>query len=403
MVARVVKLAPHEQVTVAELVGRVDVLLHGLSLPAGASPSGPVRAARQRINRLRRCRTPPPSSPLPTTRPSSSPSPEADPEDQIEVGAAFVGGGPARTRRRDPPGPAPGSATPRPPRASARCPSWCSTRAARPAPTSSRARSSSPARCATSAGRPARPDQLATARCATRAVYFLTASRARSASPRRRRSTTRATTSSRSPGSCARCPSRPRSSGVMLLPETDAQRLLVTDGALRGVRTGDKGRGRQGEELPDFEPGAEVVAQATVLADGVQGMLTDAARRPLRARGREPPDLRPRGQGGLEGRRSRWTGSSTRSAGRCARASATASSAAPSSTRWATTRSASAWSSGSTPPTPRSRCTTCCSAQAPPLRARPARGRRARGLGRQGDPRGRLLVAPVELVACRAG
>jgi electron-transferring-flavoprotein dehydrogenase len=65
--------------------------------------------------------------------------------------------------------------------------------------------------------------------------------------------------------------------GAMILPETDVQRLLVAGGAVRGVRTGDKGRGRQGEELPTFEPGAELIAQATVLADGVQGMLSGAA------------------------------------------------------------------------------------------------------------------------------
>jgi electron-transferring-flavoprotein dehydrogenase len=65
--------------------------------------------------------------------------------------------------------------------------------------------------------------------------------------------------------------------GVTVLPETDAQRLLVTGGAVRGIRTGDKGRGRKGEELPTFEPGAELTAQATVLADGVQGMLSSAA------------------------------------------------------------------------------------------------------------------------------
>ena len=65
--------------------------------------------------------------------------------------------------------------------------------------------------------------------------------------------------------------------GAMVLPETDAQRLLVADGAIVGVRTGDKGRGRDGEELAAFEPGAELVAQATVLAEGVQGMLTQAA------------------------------------------------------------------------------------------------------------------------------
>ena len=65
--------------------------------------------------------------------------------------------------------------------------------------------------------------------------------------------------------------------GVMVLPETDAQRLLVAEDRVVGVRTGDKGRGRDGEELASFEPGAELVAQATVLAEGVQGMLTEAA------------------------------------------------------------------------------------------------------------------------------
>jgi electron-transferring-flavoprotein dehydrogenase len=65
--------------------------------------------------------------------------------------------------------------------------------------------------------------------------------------------------------------------GVMLLPETDAQALLVADGAVRGVRTGDKGRTRDGSPGPGFEPGAELHAGTTVLADGVQGLLTSAA------------------------------------------------------------------------------------------------------------------------------
>ena len=34
--------------------------------------------------------------------------------------------------------------------------------------------------------------------------------------------------------------------GAMVLPETDAQRLLVADGAVRGVKTGDKGLGPRG-------------------------------------------------------------------------------------------------------------------------------------------------------------
>jgi electron-transferring-flavoprotein dehydrogenase len=66
--------------------------------------------------------------------------------------------------------------------------------------------------------------------------------------------------------------------GAMLLPETDAQQLLVDgDGAVVGVRTGDKGRGRGGEELGRFEPGSEVRARATILCEGTAGHLTGAA------------------------------------------------------------------------------------------------------------------------------
>ena len=46
--------------------------------------------------------------------------------------------------------------------------------------------------------------------------------------------------------------------GAMVLPETAAQQLLVEDGAVVGVRTGDKGRGRDGEELARFEPGSDI-------------------------------------------------------------------------------------------------------------------------------------------------
>jgi electron-transferring-flavoprotein dehydrogenase len=65
--------------------------------------------------------------------------------------------------------------------------------------------------------------------------------------------------------------------GAMILPETAATKLLVQDGRVVGVRTGDKGRGRNGEELPNFEPGADVVARVTVLAEGTQGHLTGVA------------------------------------------------------------------------------------------------------------------------------
>jgi electron-transferring-flavoprotein dehydrogenase len=65
--------------------------------------------------------------------------------------------------------------------------------------------------------------------------------------------------------------------GVYILPETAAYKLLVEDGVVRGIRSGDKGRGRQGEELGNFEPGSDLIAQATVLAEGTAGHLAGAA------------------------------------------------------------------------------------------------------------------------------
>ena len=65
--------------------------------------------------------------------------------------------------------------------------------------------------------------------------------------------------------------------GAMILPETSAVKLLAADGRIRGVRTGDKGRGRDGQELGNFEPGADLVARVTVLAEGTQGHLTGVA------------------------------------------------------------------------------------------------------------------------------
>jgi len=67
------------------------------------------------------------------------------------------------------------------------------------------------------------------------------------------------------------------SGGAAVLPETDAQKLLVADGRVQGIRTGDKGRGREGQELGTFEPGSDIVAKLTVLAEGTQGHLTGAA------------------------------------------------------------------------------------------------------------------------------
>jgi electron-transferring-flavoprotein dehydrogenase len=76
--------------------------------------------------------------------------------------------------------------------------------------------------------------------------------------------------------------------GATILTETAADTLLVEGGRVRGVRTGDKGRGRDGEELGNFEPGSDVVARVTVLAEGTQGHLTGAAIRHFGLEGDNP-------------------------------------------------------------------------------------------------------------------
>jgi electron-transferring-flavoprotein dehydrogenase len=65
--------------------------------------------------------------------------------------------------------------------------------------------------------------------------------------------------------------------GALILPETVGEKLLVTGGRVVGVRTGDKGRGRDGEALGNYEPGSDIAARATVLAEGTQGHLTGVA------------------------------------------------------------------------------------------------------------------------------
>jgi electron-transferring-flavoprotein dehydrogenase len=70
---------------------------------------------------------------------------------------------------------------------------------------------------------------------------------------------------------------RAEEAGATILPETAATQLLISDARVRGVRTGDRGRGRSGEELGNFEPGSDVHARVTVLAEGTQGHLTGVA------------------------------------------------------------------------------------------------------------------------------
>ena len=65
--------------------------------------------------------------------------------------------------------------------------------------------------------------------------------------------------------------------GVTLVPETTARTLLVSGGRVVGIRTGDRGRGKNGEELANFESGSDIRARVTILAEGTQGHLAGIA------------------------------------------------------------------------------------------------------------------------------
>jgi electron-transferring-flavoprotein dehydrogenase len=69
--------------------------------------------------------------------------------------------------------------------------------------------------------------------------------------------------------------------GVFVLTETPAAKPIVEGGRLAGVRTGDKGVHRTGEPKPNFQPGADCRAKATVLCEGPRGTLAKVLEREL--------------------------------------------------------------------------------------------------------------------------
>ena len=82
---------------------------------------------------------------------------------------------------------------------------------------------------------------------------------------------------------------RAEEAGAYVLTETSAEQLIVEDGRVRGIRSGDRGRGKDGRPLANFEPGTDINAQATVLAEGCWGHLTGVAIDEFElAKGREP-------------------------------------------------------------------------------------------------------------------
>ncbi len=62
--------------------------------------------------------------------------------------------------------------------------------------------------------------------------------------------------------------------GIDIFPEFAASRVLVEDGRVVGVRTGDKGIDKSGQPKANFEPGVDIRAKITILAEGPRGTLT---------------------------------------------------------------------------------------------------------------------------------
>ncbi len=70
--------------------------------------------------------------------------------------------------------------------------------------------------------------------------------------------------------------------GVNVFAGFAAAALLREEGRVVGVRTGDRGVDRRGEPKGNFEPGYDVRARLTLLADGVRGNLSQALIRAAR-------------------------------------------------------------------------------------------------------------------------
>jgi electron-transferring-flavoprotein dehydrogenase len=79
--------------------------------------------------------------------------------------------------------------------------------------------------------------------------------------------------------------------GIDVFTGFSAAELLYDGGAVAGVRTGDRGIGKHGEVKSTFEPGVDVRAKVTILADGVRGNLTKALVRRLALDDARSPQL----------------------------------------------------------------------------------------------------------------
>jgi electron-transferring-flavoprotein dehydrogenase len=79
--------------------------------------------------------------------------------------------------------------------------------------------------------------------------------------------------------------------GIDVFTGFPAVEILYDDDRVAGVRTGDRGIGKHGERKPTFEPGVDIRAKVTILADGVRGNMTKALVRRLALDAGRSPQL----------------------------------------------------------------------------------------------------------------
>jgi electron-transferring-flavoprotein dehydrogenase len=64
--------------------------------------------------------------------------------------------------------------------------------------------------------------------------------------------------------------------GVEIFTSFPASEILYDGDKVIGVRTGDRGIDKHGEKKPNYEPGVDVIAKVTIIAEGSRGSLTKA-------------------------------------------------------------------------------------------------------------------------------
>jgi electron-transferring-flavoprotein dehydrogenase len=79
--------------------------------------------------------------------------------------------------------------------------------------------------------------------------------------------------------------------GIDVFTGFSASEILYDGDRVAGVRTGDRGIGRHGEQKSTFEPGVDIRAKVTILTDGVRGNLTKAVVRRLALDAGRAPQL----------------------------------------------------------------------------------------------------------------